>query len=307
MKTEQTGNNSCKANRNRLLLRLTALLAINLLPLCYGGDRGPIEPGETKAGIQISGFPYRDTWTFSGNAGDRVIINAVTTSGNLNTMIVLYPPGGANREVDSNSGDQLEWQLQTNGLYTILIEDWDLSKTGTYYISLAKIPNTLRPGLYNPRPAVGLTINNSLYLLQWDPVAGATGYDLYFGQNVTAPLVKVGTNFAGASFPLPPVQSGKTYVWHVVAHTPAGLVDGPYWWFAVGVPSIRLTAPVLLPDRRCQVGLRGTSVEPVRIQASTNLTEWTTLTTLPNLQGNFDYIDSEAASYPSRFYRAVSP
>jgi len=53
--------------------------------------------------------------------------------------------------------------------------------------------------------------------------------------------------------------------------------------------------------------LQGRVIEAVRIQASTNLRDWTTLTTLPNLQGTFDYVDSEAASYPRRFYRAVSP
>lgn len=68
-----------------------------------------------------------------------------------------------------------------------------------------------------------------------------------------------------------------------------------------------MATPILLADRRCRISLQGRVIEAVRIQASTNLRDWTTLTTLPNLQGNFDYIDSEAASYPSRFYRAVSP
>jgi hypothetical protein len=420
MKSEQTRNSLREGNWSRLLLGLTALVAINTLPLCYGADRGQIQPGQTKASIQLSGPSYIDTWTFFGNAGDRVIINAVETSGTLDTQIYLYPPGGGGDEANTwlggnqldwqlqtnglytiliedtdlsrpgtynltlmklpgtlnsagdpdggaiasgqtlggqlntqsdmdafqfygNAGDrviinavetsgtldtqiylyppggggdeantwlggnQLDWQLQTNGLYTILIEDTDLSRPGTYNISLTKMPSTLRPGLYTPRPAVGLTISNSLDLLEWDPVAGATGYDLYFGTNVVAPLVQVGTNFPGASFPLPPVGFGKYYVWHVVAHTAGGLVDGPYWWFTVDGSGIQLAIPILLPDRRCQISLQGRVIEPVRIQAATNLTDWTTLTTLPNLQGNFDYIDSAATNYTRCFYRAVSP
>jgi hypothetical protein len=273
-------------------------------------DGGAIASGQSKTGsIQVPSD--MDPFQFYAGAGDRVVISAVAVDGTLDTAIILYPPGGGPAEAATPSalnggGDQLDWQVQTNGLYTILIEDNGLSGTGTYNISLSKIPSTLRPGLYNPRPAVGTTITNSLEL-GWDPVPGATGYDLYFGQNVTAPLSKVGTNFAGASFPLPTTQPGSTYVWHVVAHTAAGQVDGPYWWFAVGFPSLRLATPILLSDRRCQVGLQGYSIQPVRLQASTNLADWNTLTTVANLNGNFDYLDSGATNFTSRFYRAVSP
>jgi hypothetical protein len=54
MKTEQTGKNLREGNRSRLLLRLAALLAINLLAPCYGVDRGTIQPGVTKTNIQLS-------------------------------------------------------------------------------------------------------------------------------------------------------------------------------------------------------------------------------------------------------------
>lgn len=65
----------------------------------------------------------------------------------------------------------------------------------------------------------------------WDPVPGTTGYDLYFGGNVVEPLVKIGDNLQTPSMPFPSTVSGTTYYWHVVAHTPTGDIQGPYWWF----------------------------------------------------------------------------
>lgn len=188
-----------------------------------------------------------------------------------------------------------------------MIEDNGLFGTGRYNISLTKIPSAIRPGIYNSCPATGLSVSNSLNLLEWDAVSGATGYDLYFGEGVTNALAKGGTNFLSSSFPLPPVQAGHRYVWHVVAHTPGGLVDGPYLWFTVGVPSIQFTDFILLPDKRFQFTLRGRLVEPVRIQASVDLSNWTTLITLPSLDCYYGYTDSTATNFTRRFYRAVSP
>jgi hypothetical protein len=37
----------------------------------------------------------KDTWTFLGQVGDRVLITAVTTSGSLNTETYLHAPCGS--------------------------------------------------------------------------------------------------------------------------------------------------------------------------------------------------------------------
>jgi len=61
-------------------------------PICvWAADMGSIQSGETKSGT-IVGPSFMDSWTFYGNAGDRVIINAVKTSGDLNTYMDLYSP-----------------------------------------------------------------------------------------------------------------------------------------------------------------------------------------------------------------------
>jgi hypothetical protein len=70
-------------------------------------------------------------------------------------------------------------------------------------------------------------------------VEGATGYDLYFGENVVEPLEKIGDNLPSPSMPFPELEIGKVYYWHMVAHTIGGDIQGPYWWFQVSdVPDI---------------------------------------------------------------------
>src|SRR3989442_548760 len=172
------------------------VLILGLAGVSWGADKGPISSGETKSGT-ITGPSFLDTWTFQGTAGDWIIITAVTIpgSGTLNTAICLYPPDGGPAEVcPPNAGDFLDHQLAQSGLYTIVIFDgFFLSRMGDYNISLTKIPSTLRPGLYNPSPPSGATLPVPLCSsLSWDPVGGATGYDLYFGEDVVEPLEKIG-------------------------------------------------------------------------------------------------------------------
>ena len=41
------------------------------------------------------------------------------------------------------------------------------------------------------------------------------------------------------------------------------------------------------------------------VQASTNLSQWSPLTTVTNLTGTLEFTDPDAANYVRRFYRAV--
>jgi hypothetical protein len=64
------------------------------------GDQGPNNSGETRSSINSAPF-YMDTMTFEGNVGERVIINAVTTSRNLIIHCPIrhtYIAGAANQD-----------------------------------------------------------------------------------------------------------------------------------------------------------------------------------------------------------------
>jgi len=134
--------------------------------------------------------------------------------------IKLYPPD--NGPCEASAYEYLDHQLEQPGLYTIVIEDHMLNDEGTYNISLTKIPPDLRPGIYNPYPPNGTFVININGSFRWDPVAEATGYDLYFGEDVVQPLTKIGDNLPSPSMPFPKLERGKIYYWHVVAKRPDG-------------------------------------------------------------------------------------
>ena len=190
---------------------------------------GSIASGQTIVGSTITPISDMDAFQFYGAAGDRILFNAETTAGLLDPDIDLYPPDSGDREAHANN--VMDHQLAQSGLYTVVISDLGKDATGTYNVSFSKIPSTVRPGVYNPSPANGASISSLNGSFSWNAVSGATGYDLYFGENVTTALQKIGTNLTSPSRTFPVLQTDKVYYWHVVAHTAAGDVQGPYWWF----------------------------------------------------------------------------
>jgi hypothetical protein len=75
------------------------------------------------------------------------------------------------------------------------------------------------------------------------------------------------------------------------------------------LPSLSLSGISLLPNGSVRLELKGSTTQAVRIQIMTDFesNSWTDLTNLPPVSGLAEYIDDGATSYPSCFYRAVSP
>lgn len=195
----------------------------------------PAFPASPHAGIDALGD--LDGFEFYGRIGERMRIQATTTSGGLDTDLFLFPPGGGSAEATSHGafggGDVLEKQLAAEGLYLILVRDWSLLQTGGYTIRLFNLTGSeLAPGLYGPQPPLG----GRVYAqggnhFAWEPVQGATNYDLYFGTDVTTPLTllaQVTTNRADLPVLVP---ADAVYYWRVLAVTPAKTIAGPVWWF----------------------------------------------------------------------------
>ena len=191
---------------------------------------GLIAPGDVLSGaLAVSDM---DGFQFYGKLNDRVMINVDVVSGvyGFNTEIILIDPDFLDEADTKPGGDYLDHNLLKTGLYTIMVQDAGLNHTGTYNISFNKLPNTLRPGIYNPDPAATCGVSNDP-TLSWDAVSGATGYDVFFGKDVVEPLQKVGNNVSGTSFPLSLLNDSTIYYWTVVAHTPSGDIPGTVNWF----------------------------------------------------------------------------
>jgi hypothetical protein len=111
-------------------------------------DGGPIASTEVKGG-QIGAPVDFDCYTFNGTAGDRIVIEAVATSGTLNTTFYVYPPSGGAAE-NSTGGDRLDHQLLATGKYTILVEDQGLDNTGGYSLTYQNVSSGPLKSLADP-------------------------------------------------------------------------------------------------------------------------------------------------------------
>jgi hypothetical protein len=73
----------------------------------------------------------------------------------------------------------------------------------------------------------------------------------------------------------------------------------------ISMVNVLLGPVTLLPGGVLQVSMTGLAGQTYLIQASTDLVNWTTLTTLTLTNGTGQFTDPATASYPQRFYRAV--
>jgi hypothetical protein len=200
-------------------------------------DGGDIASGQTYTGT-ISPGGDTDIFAFYGQQGQGVVIEMATTEGNLDPEIGLYRPDGTQEVEAYDLGNRVrieDHQLEQTGIYTIVAAGYFTDPTGSYGLSFTLIPPIPPPGIYNPSPQNGATIYDLDGSFSWDSVEGATGYDLYFGEDVIEPLEKIGSNLPFPSMDFPEMERGKVYYWHVVANTLDGDIEGPYWWFLVSI------------------------------------------------------------------------
>lgn len=110
-------------------------------PLGPGTARGIIEPGQTVS--QTLSPSTDDHWTFSGSAGDRIVIELNATDDNLDPQLALYNPGGINIaenddiELNTNRNSRIEVVLPDSGTYTIVVGAFGASG-GPYNLSLSR-------------------------------------------------------------------------------------------------------------------------------------------------------------------------
>ena len=95
----------------------------------------PISCGETKTG-NLATPDQTDTYTFSGNTGEAVVITAVGTSGGVSAVATLQDSIGAGLASNGGGNSALASVLPTTGTYTIVVSVSGLNNTGTYEVSL---------------------------------------------------------------------------------------------------------------------------------------------------------------------------
>ncbi len=126
--------------------RLTRIKAPGTLTLSAGDQGGPLTNGATHAGSIYTGDI--DGWTFSANAGDRVIVSLGETSNSsgFSPWLRVISPSGT--VVGSNFGfsaAQVEFSAPAAGSYTVVVGSaaGGFTGTGDYLLTLVRAPGTL--------------------------------------------------------------------------------------------------------------------------------------------------------------------
>ncbi len=94
-------------------------------------NMGQILSGETRTGSMAS-LSQADVFTFDGQAGRSVVVQAVRLAGDLNPKILLFAPDGtpATTATSAPNGSVaaiVGYQLSQTGPYTLVLQDWDWS------------------------------------------------------------------------------------------------------------------------------------------------------------------------------------
>jgi len=156
------------------------------LSVALGVESLHIRSGETITGT-IESISSIDKWSFYGEAGDRVVICAMKTSGSMSgAYLKLYDKDGSVESQNSGSSG-IDKQLKKTGLYTLSVEANAPSGTGNYSLTFQKIPGPVSaPGDLDG----GTMIPGTKYSGTIDALSDLDAYQFY-GQ--TGDIVKVYT------------------------------------------------------------------------------------------------------------------
>lgn len=127
-----------------------ALLALPVLAFAFtpanARAQGTLTNGWTHTGT-ISPAGTSDSWTFSANAGDSLIVRVgeiATLSGTFSPRIQLNNPLGGQQAVASGTTSAEIAVTATNtGTFTVVVDVASGTATGTYRLTLAKAPGTI--------------------------------------------------------------------------------------------------------------------------------------------------------------------
>jgi hypothetical protein len=142
--------------------------------------------------------------------------------------------------------------------------------------------------------------------LAWDPSPdpNVVGYALYYGTNSGSYQTRLDVgNHTNATIQIP--TNGSSFFFVATAYTFDGVESLPSnevsYTATVGLPTVRLR---ITPTRQFILTVTGQVGRTYNIQASPDLVAWTVIgaMVLPP-GGSLDFTDTNAASFPRRFYR----
>jgi hypothetical protein len=101
------------------------------------------------------------------------------------------------------------------------------------------------------------------------------------------------------------LQSGDAGSYRVVVSNTYGAITSSVGTLTVTAPPPSFTGTQFNPGTGMAFQLSGNPNHPIELYASTNLSNWTLLTTVTNRTGTVPYIDADFTNFPRRFYKAI--
>jgi hypothetical protein len=110
------------------------------------GSPVSINFGQTMS-TSISTPAEMDTYTFSANAGDKVLVRLSSNMSSIIPDIRVYSPAGTKlcQAYNSYPAEIASCDISSTGTYTILVDDLLGTKTGDYYLFLQRLNNPGSP------------------------------------------------------------------------------------------------------------------------------------------------------------------
>src|ERR1017187_1488143 len=180
--------------------------------------------------------------------------------------------------------------------------------------------------LHNPVPVLGVTLPVSYSVtLAWNPSISTNivGYNVYYG--LASGVYSSVKSVTGSNTTITGLAAGTTYYFAATAVDALG-VESPFsneTSYTTGVPTVRIrTAPAgrfvltastsaptrpmirTAPARQFVLTVSGLIGQTYEVEATQDLATWSAIGTVTlGASGSSDFTDTNAASFPQRFYR----
>jgi hypothetical protein len=159
----------------------------------------------------------------------------------------------------------------------------------------------------NQQSWVETTVRGPGTLSFWWQVSSQAGGDYlnFMTNGVTVTNISGSVSWQQVNFP---VQPGLAVLrWNYVKDGSISAGSDAGWLDQVSytVPPFSLSSPMITTNGSFVFTVNGTNGQQLILQSSTNLTQWTSISTNVIASGVINYTNSAATNFPSQFYRAV--